>query len=147
MVIGIMPDDKSMKILVVHRQKSTVEVIMSVLSESKSVVLQTESGLDGLLTSRIEHFDMIICGTDLPVVTGFELIRTIRTNSVNRCTAVVFLCDTLDDKTAYLGKALGAEAIFSPQEITDRLPAIVKKLETPSGSNVSHDALSRSQIS
>ena len=58
-----------MKILVVHRQKNTVNVIQSVLSEKNPVVLQTESGLDGLLTSRIEHFDLIICGTDLPVVT------------------------------------------------------------------------------
>src|SRR5688572_31479923 len=80
-----------MKILVVHRQKDTVDVIKSVLSEKKTVVLQTESGLDGLLTSRIEIFDLIICGTDLPVVTGFELIRSIRTNSVNLNTPVILL--------------------------------------------------------
>ena len=73
-----------MKILVVHRQKKTVDQIKSVLSRCNPVVLHTESGLDGLLTSRIEHFDVIICGTDLPVVTGFELVRSIRTNSINR---------------------------------------------------------------
>ena len=135
-----------MKILVVHRQKNTVDVIQSVLSEKNPVVLQTESGLDGLLTSRIEHFDLIICGTDLPVVTGFELIRTIRTNSVNRNTAVVFLCDEPDDKTAYLSNALGAEAIFPPQEIMYRLPAIVQKLEATLCSDVSQHALSQSQV-
>src|SRR5690606_8542594 len=69
-----------MKILVVHRQKLTVDTIKSVLSGRNPVVRHTESGLDGLLTSRIEHFDLIICGTDLPVVTGFELVRSIRTN-------------------------------------------------------------------
>ena len=72
-----------MKILVAHRQKQTVEAIRSVLSSVNPVVLHTESGLDGLLTSRIEHFDVIICGTDLPVVTGFEMVRSLRTNSIN----------------------------------------------------------------
>ena len=87
-----------MKILVVHRQKETVDSIKSVLSGCNPVVRHTESGLDGLLTSRIEHFDLIICGTDLPVVTGFELVRSIRTHSVNRNTPVIFLADEVDEK-------------------------------------------------
>ena len=117
---------KDMKILVVHRQKNTVNIIQSVLSEENPVVLQTESGLDGLLTSRIEHFDLIICGTDLPVVTGFELIRSIRTNSVNRHTPVIFLSDKIDSKTQRLGEALGVEAMMLPEEVNYRLADIVK---------------------
>ena len=112
---------KDMKILVVHRQKNTVNIIQSVLSEKNPVVLQTESGLDGLLTSRIEHFDLIICGTDLPVVTGFELIRSIRTNSVNRDTPVIFLSDKIDDKAEHLSNALGVEAVLLMDDINHRL--------------------------
>ena len=82
-----------MKILVVHRQKETVDQIKSLLSSCNPVVLHAVTGLDGLLTSRVERFDLIICGTDLPVVTGFELVRSIRTNSVNRDTTVIFLSD------------------------------------------------------
>jgi CheY-like chemotaxis protein len=117
-----------MKILVVHRQKNTVDVIQSVLSEENPVVLQTESGLDGLLTSRIEHFDLIICGTDLPVVTGFELIRYIRTNSVNRETPVVFLSDKIDSKVERLSNALGAKAVLLLDDVNHRLPGIVRDL-------------------
>lgn len=124
-----------MKILVVHRQKNTVEVIQSVLSERNPVVLQTESGLDGLLTSRIEHFDLIICGTDLPVVTGFELIRSIRTNSVNRHTPVIFLSDKIDSKTQRLGEALGVEAMMLPEEVNYRLADIVKNRVTATANN------------
>lgn len=118
---------KDMKILVVHRQKNTVEVIQSVLSERNPVVLQTESGLDGLLTSRIEHFDLIICGTDLPVVTGFELIRSIRTNSINRDTPVIFLSDKIDDKAEHLSNALGVEAVLLMEDVDQRLAGIVKQ--------------------
>ena len=117
-----------MKILVVHRQKDTVNVIQSVLSKKNPVVLQTESGLDGLLTSRIEHFDLIICGTDLPVVTGFELIRSIRTNSVNRNTPVIFLSDKdkVDHKAERLSQALGAEAVLLMEDVNERLAGIVQ---------------------
>jgi CheY-like chemotaxis protein len=115
-----------MKILVVHRQKETVNAIKSVLSERNPVVLQTESGLDGLLTSRIEHFDLIICGTDLPVVTGFELIRSIRTNSANRNTPVIFVSDHVDQQMERLGRALGAEAMISLEDLILQLPGIVQ---------------------
>ena len=130
-----------MKILVVHRQKNTVNIIQSVLSEKNPVVLQTESGLDGLLTSRIEHFDLIICGTDLPVVTGFELIRSIRTNSVNRNTPVIFLADNIDVKTQQLGDALGVEAMLRTEDVNHRLLEIVK--EQVKGTN---NGLTRNQI-
>jgi len=114
-----------MKILVVHRQSKTVDRIKSVLSSCNPVVLHTESGLDGLLTSRIEHFDVIICGTDLPVVTGFEMIRSVRTNSINRQTSVVIVCEEMDEKTIHLGQALDVLAILPSKEIDSSLSDIV----------------------
>jgi len=116
-----------MKILVVHRQKKTVDLIKSVLYDCNPVVLHTESGLDGLLTSRIEHFDVIISGTDLPVVTGFELIRSIRTNSINRHTPVIFISDQIDEKTLHLGNALGVEAILAIEDVDFRLMDIINE--------------------
>lgn len=116
-----------MKILVVHRQKNTVNVIKSVLSGRNPVVLQTESGLDGLLTSRIEHFDLIICGTDLPVVTGFELVRSIRTNSINRYTPVIFLATKIDAKVEHLSEALGAIALLTIDDVEHSLATIVNE--------------------
>ncbi len=136
-----------MKILVVHRQKKTVNVITSVLSEDKPVVLQTESGLDGLLTSRIEHFDLIICGTDLPVVTGFELIRSIRTNTINRDTPVILITDTphIDLKIDNLVKSLGVDAVLPTSEMKDRLKDTVKNLKFSPHPN-SNDIFTRSRV-
>jgi CheY-like chemotaxis protein len=114
-----------MKILVAHRRIQIVEAIRSVLSSINPVVLHTESGLDGLLTSRIEHFDVIICGTDLPVVTGFELVRSLRTNSINRETPVVFLSDRVNEPMQHLGKALDALAVLDEQAIHSKLAALI----------------------
>ena len=122
-----------MKILVVHRQKDTVNVITSVLSKNNSVVLQSESGLDGLLTSRIEHFDLIICGTDLPVVTGFELIRSIRTNSINRRTPVILVTDTVTAKERIknLVVALGVEVVLPLEDVGRLLNHAIQGLNIP----------------
>ena len=135
-----------MKILVVHRQKETVVQIKSVLSGCNPVVLHTESGLDGLLTSRIEHFDLIICGTDLPVITGFELVRSIRTNSVNRNTPVVFLAEQMDEKTEHLGNALGVAAMLVVQDVDIKLAGIVSKNVKPEADKNWNDLLSQTRL-
>jgi len=117
----------SMKILVVHRQKEVIAQIKSVLDGSNVVILSTDSGLDGLLTSRIEKFDLIICGTDLPVVTGFELVRTIRNNSVNKNTTVIFLSEQVDEKIEHLGNALGVVAMLANRDTGNRLATVVNE--------------------
>jgi CheY-like chemotaxis protein len=114
-----------MKILVVHRRKETVDQIKSLLGSCNPVVLHAVTGLDGLLTSRVERFDLIICGTDLPVITGFELVRSIRTSSVNRQTPVIFLSDIVDHKTQHLGNALGVAGMLAMEDIDGMLAALV----------------------
>ncbi|WP_317195731.1 response regulator [Dawidia cretensis] len=135
-----------MKILVVHRQKDTVVQIKSVLSGCNPVVLHTESGLDGLLTSRIEHFDLIICGTDLPVVTGFELVRSIRTHSVNRNTPVIFIADEVNEKTLHLGNALGVAATLVERDVDDQLADIVQARVKPEADKDWNDLLSNTRL-
>lgn len=135
-----------MKILVVHRQKNTVVQIKSVLSGCNPVVLHTESGLDGLLTSRIEHFDLIICGTDLPVVTGFELVRSIRTHSVNRNTPVIFIADEVNEKTLHLGNALGVAATLVERDVDERLANIVQERVKPEADKDWNGLLSNTRL-
>ena len=135
-----------MKILVVHRQKETVSQVQSVLSGSNPVVLHTESGLDGLLTSRIEHFDLIICGTELPVVTGFELVRSIRTHSVNRSTPVIFIADQVDEKTQHLGNALGVAGMLAVKDVDNHLAGIVSERVKPEADRDWNDLLSSTKL-
>lgn len=99
-----------MKILVINRQKEVIGQIALVLASVDPIIRYYDSGLDGLLAARIESFDLIVCSTDLPVITGFELVRSLRNGSINKDTPVVFLADELNHKTAYLSHILGAAA-------------------------------------
>lgn len=114
-----------MKILVVHRQKSVVDQITRALNNQDFAVKHLESGLDGLFTSRIEKFDLVVCGNDLPVVTGFELVRSIRTYSVNRSTPVILVADTVDVNTQRLGTTLGIAALLTTGKAESDLPAMI----------------------
>lgn len=135
-----------MKILVVHRQKEVIEQVKSVLCDSNAVIFSTDSGLDGLLTSRIEKFDLIICSTDLPVITGFELVRTIRNNSVNKGTPVIFLSEEVDEKIEHLGNALGVAAMLANKEMNNRLASIVHERVHPEPDKSWNDILLHTRL-
>jgi DNA-binding response OmpR family regulator len=118
-----------MKILVVHRQAMVLNHVKSILQDNEIVVRYTNSGLDGLLAARVEEFDLIICGTDLPVITGFELIRSLRTQSINSMTTVVFIADEIDEKAKYLGKALGVAGMFAYDDMSTGIQSFVEAVK------------------
>ncbi len=122
-----------MKILVVHRQKEVIEKIKSVLRTNNSIIRFSDSGLSGLLAARIEWFDLIICGTELPVITGFEMIRSLRTSSVNKSTPVIFIASEITEKIKHLGYALGAIELLNLSDMETKLSRVVNEniIETP----------------
>lgn len=124
-MLRIEDESSNMKILVVHRQREVTEQIRSVLQDVSSIIRFSFSGLDGLLAARIETFDLIICSTDLPVITGFELVRSLRTNSVNKHTPVIFIADKINKDMESLGYALKASGMVKPADMSERLVSIV----------------------
>ena len=80
-----------MKVLIVHRQEAVLQNIKSQMTNW--YVKTMSSGLDGLIACKLEVFDLILCGQSLPVVTGIELVRSIRNMSLNKHTPVVLLAE------------------------------------------------------
>jgi CheY-like chemotaxis protein len=80
-----------MKVLVVHRDEAVLESIKGQLGHW--YVEAYGNGLEGLMAAKMSLFDLILCGQDLPVVTGIEMVRSIRNLSFNRRTPVILLAD------------------------------------------------------
>ena len=116
-----------MKILVIHGQHIVVEQIRASLDHLQPIIRYYNSGLDGLIASRMEKFNLIVCSTELPVVTGYELVRSLRTISVNKTTPVIFLAEHIDQKVEHLGNALGVAGLFSNSEFVNSLPQLVEE--------------------
>lgn len=114
-----------MKILVVHRQREVQNEIRRVLQSSAPYIRCFQSGLDGLLAARLEKYDLIISGTDLPVITGFEMARSIRMSSMNTLIPIVFIADQINGKMQQIGQALGVLSMLMPAEMNYSLPTLV----------------------
>ncbi|MBX2964567.1 MAG: response regulator [Cyclobacteriaceae bacterium] len=114
-----------MKILVVHRQKEVVDQVRQALSSTEPYIRFFTSGLDGLLQAKIQEFDLIVCGTDLPVITGIELVRSLRNSSVNTTTTVVFLADEPDNRAEHLSRTLKVAGTLATRDMPKQLPVLV----------------------
>jgi DNA-binding response OmpR family regulator len=99
-----------MKVLVVHPQE---EILKSIRAQMDRWYVETcTTGLDGLIAAKTVTFDLILCAQDLAVITGVEMVRSIRNLSVNRNTPVVFLADGHEsDELIHLYQMLSANVM------------------------------------
>ena len=80
-----------MKVLVVHRQASIADQIKDQLPQC--IVTCVTCGWVGLSETRIKRYDLVISSYDLPVVTGFEMIRSLRLFSLKMQVPVIMVTD------------------------------------------------------
>jgi hypothetical protein len=78
------------------------------------------------------------------VVTGFELVRSIRTNSVNKHVPVIFIADQVDAKTEHLGNALGVAGMVATRDVDNRLHDIVQESVKPESDKNWQEIVSKS---
>ena len=81
-----------MKVLAAHWQEEVLREVERTLP-SDWIVCSATNGLDALLSARAEHFDLILGCLNLPVVSGIELARSVRSMSANQHTRIIFLSD------------------------------------------------------
>jgi DNA-binding response OmpR family regulator len=82
-----------MNVLIVHRHESFLERIKEKFVLGGWKVQIATCGLDGLMIARHQPFDLMLCGFDLPGISGTEVVRSTRLLSVNTTTPVFFLRD------------------------------------------------------
>lgn len=99
-----------MKVLVVHRQAIIADHIKDQLPQC--IVTCVTCGWVGLAEARHNRYDLVISSYDLPVVTGFEMVRSLRMFSRNIQVPVIMLSDG-NETTGYtnLAKRLNASML------------------------------------
>ena len=105
-----------MKVLIIHRQKLFLDSIKEKFLLGGWQVHTTESGLDGLLAARHHPYDLMLCGFNLPVVSGTEIIRSSRNLSRNQNTPVIFLREGIESEgQIFLVRKLKADLLFESE--------------------------------
>jgi CheY-like chemotaxis protein len=102
-----------------------LEEIKLILEEFEPYMRCYHCGIDGLQAAKLEPFDLILCGTDLPLITGFEMIRSIRNLSRNCLTPVIFIADELIEEHQLLNRQLNGLGIVGRGNLSSNLNFIL----------------------
>jgi diguanylate cyclase (GGDEF)-like protein len=113
------------KVLVIDDDRSLCNVVAEVLLAEDIEVLQAHDGAEGLSLARRERPDLIILDVMMPVMSGYEVCRSLRRSFLTANTPVIMLTALGDPMEKVKGMAEGADDYltkpFHPHELRSRV--------------------------
>ena len=123
------------KILVIDDEPSIVNLITAYLKPEGYEILTAADGPSGLKSARAFKPDLIILDIMLPGMDGIELLSRLRRESE---VYVILLTAKTEETDKVVGLSVGADDYvtkpFSPRELTARVKAALRRLQTGTGS-------------
>ena len=105
--------------------------LKKILERDNCVVVEARDGQEALDKIRKEQPSLIILDVNMPRMTGWQLIRTLRSNPIFSLIPVIFLSAEGDKKNQLQGFRLGADAYiakpFTPKELIITTIDVLKK--------------------
>lgn len=122
-----------MKLLVVEDEKRMVELLRKGLQEEGHNVVCATDGLEGLGLAKTYEFDAIILDVMMPKLSGYEVAKKLRKETISTPIIMLTAKDTVQDIVH--GLDLGADDYltkpFSFDELVARLRAIKRRAKVP----------------
>jgi two-component system alkaline phosphatase synthesis response regulator PhoP len=123
------------KILVIDDEPSIVNLISAYLKPEGYEVLTAMDGPSGLKAARAFKPDLIVLDIMLPGMDGIELLSRLRRESE---VYVILLTAKTEETDKVVGLSIGADDYvtkpFSPRELTARVKAALRRIQTAAGS-------------
>lgn len=123
------------KILVIDDEPSIVNLVAAYLKPEGYEVHTAADGLSGLKVARAFKPDLIILDVMLPGMDGIELLSRLRRESD---VYVILLTAKTEETDKIVGLSVGADDYvtkpFSPRELTARVKAALRRIQTGAGS-------------
>ncbi len=119
-------------ILIVDDEPRMVRFVKMNLDLEGYITLEANNGLQALEKVRDYNPDLVLLDVEMPGMDGFETLKRIREISD---AAVIMLTVRADEEDRVKGLDLGADDYvtkpFSPRELSSRIRAVLRRLETP----------------
>ena len=123
------------RILVVDDEPDITALVAYHLARAGYRVSTATNGQDALKSAREERPDVVVLDLMLPGVSGYEVLRELRQRPETRDVGVILLTARREEADRVRGLSLGADDYltkpFSPQELTLRVAAILRRLAAP----------------
>jgi DNA-binding response OmpR family regulator len=122
------------KILVVDDEKKIVDIVRAYLEKEDFRVITAYDGRAALDMARTESPDLIVLDLMLPEVSGWDVCRTLRSESN---VPIIMLTARDEDTDKIIGLELGADDYvtkpFNPKELVSRIRAVLRRTQRPEG--------------
>jgi two-component system, OmpR family, phosphate regulon response regulator PhoB len=124
------------RILVVDDEPDITALVAYHLAKAGYRVSTAASGSDALKAAREERPDVVVLDLQLPGVSGWDVLAELRRLDETREMGVILLTARREEADRIKGLSLGADDYltkpFSPQELTLRVQALLRRLAAPS---------------
>jgi two-component system cell cycle response regulator CtrA len=118
-----------MRVLLIEDDSATAQSIELMLKSESFNVYTTDLGEEGVDLGKLYDHDIIILDLNLPDMSGYEVLRTLRVSKVRTPILVLSGLSAIEDKIKGLG--LGADDYltkpFHKDELVARIHAIVRR--------------------
>lgn len=119
----------NMRVLLIEDDRATAQSIELMLKSESFNVYMTDLGEEGIDLGKLYEYDVILLDLNLPDVSGYEVVRTLRLAKVKTPILILSGLGGIDDKVKGLG--LGADDYltkpFHRDEVIARIHAIVRR--------------------
>ena len=118
-----------MRVLLIEDESATAQSIELMLKSDSINVYTTELGEEGVDLGKLYDYDIILLDLNLPDMSGFEVLRSLRVSKVNTPILILSGLAGIEDKVKGLG--IGADDYmtkpFHKDELVARIHAIVRR--------------------
>src|SRR5271170_4199047 len=118
-----------MRILLIEDDSATAQSIELMLKTTKFNVYTTDLGEEGVDLGKIYDYDIILLDLNLPDMSGYEVLRSLRSAKVRTPILILSGLAGIEDKIRALG--LGADDYlakpFHKDELIARIHALVRR--------------------
>jgi len=123
------------RILVVDDEPDITALVAYHLAKAGQRVSTAANGPDALKAAREERPDVVILDLMLPGVSGYDVLAELRRRDETREVGVILLTSRREETDRIRGLSLGADDYltkpFSPQELSLRVTALLRRLGSP----------------
>ena len=125
----------SHRILVVDDEPDITALVAYHLAKAGYRVSTAATGPDALKAAREERPDIVVLDLMLPGVSGYDVLAELRRREETREVGVILLTARREEADRIRGLSLGADDYltkpFSPQELSLRVQAVLRRLGAP----------------
>jgi two-component system phosphate regulon response regulator PhoB len=123
------------RILVVDDEPDITGLVAYHLARAGYRVSTATNGRDALKSAREERPDVVVLDLMLPGISGYEVLQELRKRKETSEVGIILLTARREEADRIKGLSLGADDYltkpFSPQELTLRVAAVLRRLASP----------------